>query len=312
MTIKITHPEGLETLRDYMRWGASRFLEAELSYGHGMSSAVDESVYLVLHALNLPPDMPDTWFDTRLSSDETTAVFELLRRRVEERKPAAYLTGEAWFCGLPFHVNENVLVPRSPIAELIEARFSPWLEADSVHRVLDLCTGSGCIGIASAYAFEQAEVDLADISAEAIDVAWENIHMHGLDGRVRAIESDLFSELANQTYDLIVSNPPYVDADDMAVLTDEYRHEPELGLAAGDDGLDIVLRILNEAAEHLNPGGILVVEVGNSEWALNELLPEVPFLWLQFERGGQGVFLLTRDQIEETLAAISSAQRDTV
>jgi ribosomal protein L3 glutamine methyltransferase len=312
MTFEITHPEGLETLRDYMRWGASRFSEAELSYGHGMGSALDESVYLVLHALHLPPELPDIWFDTRLSSEEKSIVFDLLHRRVEERKPAAYLTGEAWFCGLPFHVNEHVLVPRSPIAELIEARFSPWLETDSVHRVLDLCTGSGCIGIATAYAFEQADVELADISAEAIDVAWENIHLHGLDGRVRAIESDLFSELPDQTYDLIVSNPPYVDAEDMAALTEEYQHEPELGLAAGDDGLDIVLRILNEAVDHLNPGGILVVEVGNSEWALKDLLPEVPFLWLQFERGGQGVFLLTRDQIEETLAAISSAQRDSV
>jgi ribosomal protein L3 glutamine methyltransferase len=307
---QLTHPEGLETLRDYMRWAVSRFHEAELSYGHGMGSALDEAVYLVLHALHMPPDMPEAWFDTRLAEDEKAAVFDLLCRRIEERRPAAYLTGEAWFCGLRFDVNEHVLVPRSPIAELIEAGFSPWLEADSVYRVLDLCTGSGCIGIAAAYVFEHAEVDLADISPEAIDVAWENIHLHGLDGRVRAVESDLFAALKGETYDLIVSNPPYVDAEDMADLSEEYLYEPELGLAAGDDGLDIALRILNEAAEHLNPGGILVVEVGNSEVALRELLPEVPFLWLEFERGGQGVFLLTRDQLEETLAAISSAQRD--
>ncbi|RMG49643.1 MAG: 50S ribosomal protein L3 N(5)-glutamine methyltransferase [Gammaproteobacteria bacterium] len=290
-------PDELRTLRDFMRWGASRFNAAGLHFGHGFATALDEAVYLVLHAVHLPPDTPSAWFDTRLDEAERRAVHALLERRVHERKPAAYLTGEAWFCGLPFHVNESVLIPRSPICELIEAGFRPWLEPEQVGRVLDLCSGSGCIGIACAHVFPQAEVDLADISPEAVDVAWENIHRHGREGQVRAIESDLFSALEGERYDLIVSNPPYVDAEDMADLPEEFRHEPELGLAAGEDGLDLVLRILAEAPRHLNEGGILVVEVGNSAAALEQALPEAPFLWLEFERGGDGVFLLDAAQV---------------
>ncbi len=289
-------PEELKTLRDCMRWAASRFNEAGLHFGHGFGSALDEAVYLVLHALHLPPDFPEAHFDTRLTAAEREAVHALIRRRIEERKPAAYLTGEAWFCGLPFAVNESVLIPRSPIAELIEAGFRPWLEPERVGRVLDLCTGSGCIGITCAHAFPRAEVDLSDLSPEAVDLAWENIHRHGLEGQVRALESDLFAELRGERYDLIVSNPPYVDAEDMADLPEEFRHEPELGLAAGEDGLDLVLRILAEAPDHLNEGGVLVVEVGNSALALERALPEAPFLWLEFEHGGDGVFLLDAAQ----------------
>jgi ribosomal protein L3 glutamine methyltransferase len=299
----------LQTLRDFMRWGASRFVEAELYFGHGMGSAIDESVYLVLNAIHLPPDFPESWFDTRVTEEERQAIVTLLERRITERRPAAYLTGEGWFCGLPFMVNEHVLVPRSPISELIEGYFQPWLIPESVHRVLDLCTGSGCIGIAASYAFSGAEVDLAVISPEAVDVAWENIHRHGLDGRVRAVESDLFSNLEGETYDLIVSNPPYVDRDDLESMPDEFHHEPELGLAAGDDGLDLALKILKQAPRFLNPEGVLVVEVGNSEAALIELLPEVPFLWPHFERGGHGVFILTREQLLEFGQQIEAVQR---
>ncbi len=303
-------PTELQTIRDFMRWGASRFNEAGLDFGHGMATALDEAVYLVLYALHQPHDLPLTWFDTRLTSEEAQRVTALIERRIQERKPAAYLTGEAWFCGLPFIVNEQVLVPRSPIAELIQVAFEPWLVRDQVHKVLDLCTGSGCIGIACAYAFPDAEVDLADISAEALDVAWQNIHQHGLEGQVQAMESDLFETLHGRAYDLIVSNPPYVDADDLASMPEEFSHEPVLGLAAGDDGLDLALIILKQAPDFLNPGGLLVVEVGNSAAALMELLPDVSFAWPEFERGGHGVFVLSREQLIEHASDIEAVLRD--
>jgi len=294
-----TPPEELKTIKDYIRWGVSQFNQAGLYYGHGMASALDEVVYLSLFALHLPHDFPESYFNSALTYDERLAVYMLLSRRIEEKIPASYLTGEAWFAGLPFVVNENVLVPRSPMAELIEKRFSPWVEAEAVENILDLCCGSGCIGIACAYAFDWAYVDMVDISPQAIDVATENILRHQLDDRVSAIKSDLFKNVPQRHYDIIISNPPYVDAEDMANLPDEYLHEPVLGLAAGDDGLELVIPMLQQAREYLTDQGILVVEVGNSQQALQEAYPHVPFYWLDFERGGSGVFLLTAEQLDE-------------
>ena len=287
----------LISIRDVVRWGVSHFNQAELFYGHGMGNALDEAVFIALSSLNLPLNISENYFESRLTQAEREQVLALYQRRINERVPAAYLTHEAWFCGLKFYVDENVLVPRSPIAELIENRFEPWIDPESVENILDLCTGSGCIGIASAYAFDWAEVDLADISPEALDVARRNVKDHQLQDQVTVYQSDLFSALDGRKYDIIVSNPPYVDAEDMAALPDEFKREPELGLTAGNDGLDLVKVILNQAANYMNPGGILVVEVGNSQHALDELLPEVDFYWLEFERGGDGVFLLTYEQL---------------
>ena len=288
----------LITIQDFIRWGASRFREAELNFSHGMASAIDEAAYLVLHTLHLPVDTPSLYFNSRLTKSEQKQVSDILWRRVNERKPAAYLTKEAWFAGLPFFVDERVLVPRSPLAELIEKQFYPWLEPEGVHHVLDLCTGSGCIGIACAYAFPDAEIDLSDISGPALQVADTNIERHHLGKHVKTIHSDLFTQIPAKQYDLIVSNPPYVDAEDIAAMGDEFHHEPQLGLAAGQDGLDIVRRILVKARDYLTDEGILIVEVGNSQYALQQAYPNVPFHWLEFERGGDGVFLLTANQLD--------------
>ena len=289
----------VKSLRDMIHFGASEFERASLYYGHGTDNALDEAAYLAFFALNTAPDYSDETLDADLSQENIKAVNDLFNKRVDSRQPAAYLTHEAWFAGIPFYVNENVLVPRSPIAELIEEQFQPWIAPEKVNRILDLCTGSGCIAIACALAFPDAEVDAADISKAALEVAEKNKATHKLCSRLNVIESDLFSNLQGRRYDLIVSNPPYVDAEDMENLPDEYKHEPELGLTAGDDGLDLVIPMLRDAIHHLNPEGILIVEVGNSEEALAEKFPDVPFMWLSFEYGGEGVFMLDANEIEK-------------
>lgn len=289
----------LQTIRDYLRWGVSEFGRAGLFFGHGTDNAYDEARVLVSHVLNLPFDFEPNLLDARLAMFEREAILGLLKRRIDERVPAAYLTKEAWFGGLSFYVDERVLVPRSPIAELIAQDFEPWLSGTYPQRILDLCTGSGCIGIACAYQFEDARVDLADISLDAINVADINIARHELSDRVRAVQSDVFEWLEGERYDLIVSNPPYVDAEDLADMPAEYHREPALGLASGPDGLDITRQILRNAAKYLNTGGVIVVEVGNSCVALDEAFPTVPFMWLEFERGGHGVFVMTKEQLLE-------------
>jgi ribosomal protein L3 glutamine methyltransferase len=287
----------LHTIRDLVRWGTSQFNKAGLCFAHGMPDALDEAVYLCLSTLHLPPDMADDYFDCRLTHDEKRSVLENYRVRLDKRKPAAYITREAWFAGLSFYVDERVLIPRSPIAELIQQRFSPWVDADSVERVLDLCTGSGCIAIACAYAFDQAQIIASDVSADALQVAAINRSNHGLEQRLQLIESDLFNSIPQQPFDIIVSNPPYVSEHEMAELDKEFSYEPGKGLAAGETGMDIVVPILQQAGRYLSDNGVLVVEVGYSMPALLELLPDVPFTWLEFAHGGEGVFLLTAAQI---------------
>ncbi|MCW8924163.1 MAG: 50S ribosomal protein L3 N(5)-glutamine methyltransferase [Gammaproteobacteria bacterium] len=290
--------EELISLRDCIRWGVSAFNAAELSFVQGMPSALDEAVYLCLAALHLPPDFSEDYFDCRLTQAERRAVLGYYRQRIEQKKPAAYITNEAWFAGLSFYVDERVLIPRSPFAELIESHFQPWVMADEVHNILELCTGSGCIAIACAHAFEHANVVASDISADALAVAEINRHNYGLEDRLELVQSDLFENVPNRKYDLIVSNPPYVSEQEMAGLSDELKLEPALGLAAGELGLDVVIPMLKWAREFLSDSGILVVEVGYSWPALEAALPNVPLLWLDFEYGGEGVFMLTAEQLD--------------
>jgi len=287
----------LKTVRDFIRWGASRFGEAGLVYGHGTDNALDESAALVLHALHLGMELPGDYLDAVLSETERQEVIHLIESRVSTRKPAAYLTHEAWFAGLPFYVDERVLVPRSPIAELITNRFTPWVVPERIDSLLDLCTGSGCIAIACACAFPDAHVLATDISGDALAVARENVARHELAHRVQLLESSLFERIGERRFDLIVSNPPYVPQPEVQQLPEEFRHEPVLGLSAGEDGLDVVVQILKNASQHLAKNGILVVEVGCSQETLVELYPEIAFLWLEFEQGGEGVFLLEQDQL---------------
>ena len=288
----------LRTVNDMMRWAVSQFNAAGLFYGHGTDNAWDEAVQLILPSLHLPPYISEEIRTSRLTRSERQHLADLVARRVDERIPAAYLTNKAWFCGLEFYVDERVIVPRSPISELIGKRFAPWLNHEP-RRVMDLCTGSGCIAIALAQAFPEAEVDAIDISPDALDVTQINIEMYGLEEQVIPMASDLMDDLpVGLTYDLIVSNPPYVDAEDMFDLPDEFRHEPELALAAGDDGLILAKRILATAAERLSEEGVLVVEVGNSYVHLQQQFPDVPFTWVEFEQGGHGVFVITKAQLD--------------
>ncbi len=300
-------PDGLRSIQDFIRWGASRFNAAGLHFGHGTDNALDEAASLVLGALHLAPDLPASFRDCRLTLAERVRLAELIERRIAERIPAAYLIGRAWFAGLEFEIDEHVLIPRSPIAELVEVGFDPWIDAERVGRILDIGTGSGCIGIAAAVYLPDAEVDLVDISPQALRIAQRNLERYRLSDRVRVLESDLFAALGDRRYDVIVSNPPYVARAEFERLPPEYHREPSQALLAGEDGLEIVLRILDEAGRHLNAGGILVVEVGNAQPALEGRLPDLPFTWLEFERGGEGVFLLTHEQLLKAQPLIEEA-----
>lgn len=297
----------LATIIDFIRYGASRFSAAGLTFGHSHDNPIDEATHLVLASLHLPPDIPPAYGAGRLTTAERENVLALIERRVNERLPVAYLVGETWFAGLKFKSDRRALVPRSPIAELIESGFAPWLDERRIERVLDLCTGSGCIGIAMAEYNPDWQVDVVDISDEALSLARENIAFQHVEARVEAIRSDLFEGIRDRRYDLIVSNPPYVTEDEYAALPGEYAHEPKLGLTSGPDGLDLCLRMLDEAADHLTDDGLLVVEVGESEHALAALLPEVPFIWIEFKVGQMGVFALERRDLVEHAAAIRAA-----
>lgn len=287
----------LSTLRDYIRWASSRFTQARVSFGHGTVTALDEAAALVLHTLYQPYNLADVYLDTVLTMNERQAVINIIERRINERIPAAYLTNEAIFAGLSFYVDARVLVPRSPIAELIEQRFSPWVDEDQVGRILDLCTGSGCIAIACAYAFPDALVDAVDLSIDALAVAGINIENHQVSDSVTLYQSDLFKELPAALYDVIVSNPPYVCHEEWEQLPQEFHAEPGMGFKGGHTGLDIVLRILVDADDYLAEQGVLIMEVGSSAETLQNTFPDVHFYWLDFERGGDGIFLLTSEQV---------------
>jgi ribosomal protein L3 glutamine methyltransferase len=293
-----TLPE-LQTIRDFLRYATSRFNEAALYFGHGTENAWDEAATLIMHALHLPQDINQTVLDARLTEEERTRLIELINLRVEKRTPIAYLMHEAWFSGLSFYVDERVLIPRSPFGELIQNQFSPWVKPEQIHRVLDLCTGSGCIAIAMSFAFPEVMVDASDISDDALAVAKINVLRHNVEDTVQLFKSDLFNNLPPQQYDLIVSNPPYVSEQEMDELPQEYRHEPKLGLAAGSNGLDFAKRILLDAVNFLTPNGVLIVEVGNSEFAMAEQYPTLPLTWIEFEHGGGGVFLITAKDLRK-------------
>jgi ribosomal protein L3 glutamine methyltransferase len=289
----------LLTLRDWLRYAVSRFTAAGVFYGHGTTNAFDEAVWLILHTLSLPHDRLEAFLDAKLAADERATVARMIDRRTVDRLPTAYLTNQAWLGDYRFYVDERVIVPRSYFADLIfDDAFAPWFpDPDSVSSVLDLCTGSGCLAILLADAYPNAVVDAVDISADALQVARRNIDEYGLSGRVAPIESDLFSALGKRRYDLIVCNPPYVTAEAIATLPVEYRHEPMLALAAGEDGLDVVRRLIAEAADHMTQHGVLAVEVGHNRAIMEEAYPDLPLIWLSTAHEDDKVFLLERDNL---------------
>lgn len=288
----------LKTVRDCLRFAVSRFNEAKLSFGHGSLDAFDEAAYLILHTLHLPLDRLEPFLDASLTHNELLEVLNIIEKRVEQRIPAAYLTHQAFLGDFSFYVDERVIVPRSFIAELLRERLTPWVEdAEMVSSVLDMCTGSGCLAILAAHAFPNSLVDAADLSPDALDVARRNVADYALQEQVELIETDLFSKLKGRSYDVIISNPPYVDAPSVATLPQEYRHEPKLALGSGNDGLDATRSILRHAAEHLTENGILIVEIGHNRDALEAAFPDLPFTWLEVSAGDQFVFMLHREDL---------------
>jgi ribosomal protein L3 glutamine methyltransferase len=293
-----TEIHDLATLRDWLRYAVSRFGEAKLSFGHGSGNAYDEAAYLILHALNLPLDRLEPFLGATLTQGERARLLELLVRRIDQRVPAAYLTHEAWLGDFRFYVDERVVIPRSFIAELVPDGLAPWMGNEAgVTAALDMCTGSGCLAILLAHSYPDADIDAVDISADALTVAQRNVADYGLADRINLIRSDLFTNLSEKSYDLIISNPPYVTAVAMAELPPEYRHEPALALAGGDDGLDAVRTILKEAPRFLNPNGTLVVEVGHNRAAVELAWPRLPFVWVATATAPDSVFLLKRADI---------------
>ena len=289
---------GLPTVRDIVRAGAKRFRAARLVFGHGTTNALDEAVYLTLHALHLPPDDLESHLDTPLTKRQSDGILKLFERRIRERTPAAYLTHEAWLGDFRFYVDERVIVPRSYIAELLREDLAPWLVSPrKIRSALDLCTGSGCLAILLAHSFPRARIDATDIAADALRVARRNVAQYQLKSRISLLKSDLFSGLGEKRYDLIVSNPPYVRAAIMRRLPPEYRREPGIALAGGSDGLAVVSGILSQAARHLNPDGLLVVEVGHNRRQVGKAFPDLAFTWPETSGGDDCVFLLTREQL---------------
>ena len=296
--------DSLRTLADFIRWAASRFQAAGLHYGHGTDNALDEAAALVLGSLHLPHDLDPIYFGSALTADERELLFERIEERVVQRRPVPYILGEAWFCGLAFGVDEQVLIPRSPIAELIESGFEPWVDPDRLERIADVGTGSGCIAIAAALALPEVEVEALDNAPAALTRTADNAARYGVEARVHVQASDLLDAIAPEpVLDLIVSNPPYVEAAAMAALPPEYRHEPRAALAAGDDGLDAVRRLLPQAAQRLTDHGLLIAEIGHGAAAFEAAFPDLPITWLEFERGGHGVFAVDAGTLRSAFAA---------
>ncbi len=296
----MTPVDELITLRDWLRWAVSRFTEADLFFGHGTDNAWDEAIWLLLATLNLPQDRLEPFLDARLTRAERLAVWNAFQQRIERRLPTAYIVQEAWLGSFRFYVDERVIVPRSYFAELIEGGMAPWVDnPEKITSALDLCTGSGCLAILMAHTFPQAQIDAIDLSPAALAVARRNIADYGLEESVQPIESDLFSAVSDKRYDFILSNPPYVTAAAMAALPTEYRHEPALALAAGHDGLDVVRRILDEAVDHLNPGGFIAIEVGHNRDQVETAFPDLSAIWLDTASSSEKIFLVSHETLCE-------------